>query len=357
MNPFIRLLSVSTILASVATIYAAQAPSEAPVAAVVESSLESAPGQIRQFALDGNNESFFASAGNPTTNDHFTMIFDKPIALKSISTLFGRPKGGDELDAGVLEISLDGKTFNEVAKIGLPQYPARADAKGQKVLAIRVRPTVDMNHPLAIRELTIESSPPVAVFKYPIEFIIDVGDAPEMKEWAEKVVRVCERNYAMINEELKSEGFKPRTVITMRLKSDYKGVAAAGGGRITGSVTYFKKNPNDVGAMVHETVHCVQDYRTRGNPGWLVEGIADYVRFFKYEPGKIGKMRADPHYNNSYRVTAAFLNYVTEKYDKELVRKLNHAMREGEYKEEIWRVLTKKSVQELDEEWRESMKK
>ncbi len=38
--------------------------------------------------------------------------------------------------------------------------------------------------------------------------------------------------------------------------------------------------------MVHETVHCVQRYRGRGNPGWLVEGVADYVRFFKYEPKK-----------------------------------------------------------------------
>ena len=36
--------------------------------------------------------------------------------------------------------------------------------------------------------------------------------------------------------------------------------------------------------MVHETVHCVQQYRTRNNAHWLVEGIADYIRFFKYEP-------------------------------------------------------------------------
>ena len=51
------------------------------------------------------------------------------------------------------------------------------------------------------------------------------------------------------------------------------------------------------------------------------------------------------------------MNFVAEKYDKELVRKLNKAMREGEYREEIWKVLTKKTVKELDEEWRESMKK
>ena len=40
--------------------------------------------------------------------------------------------------------------------------------------------------------------------------------------------------------------------------------------------------------MIHETCHVVQRYRGRGNPGWLVEGVADYVRFFVYEPGKAG---------------------------------------------------------------------
>src|SRR5205807_2638085 len=99
------------------------------------------------------------------------------------------------------------------------------------------------------------------VFKYPVEFAIDVRDAPEMKDWAEKTARVCERQYPMICEELRSDGFTPRTVITMTLRNDYNGVAATSGGRITGSVKYFKAHPDDVGAMVHETVHCVQSYR------------------------------------------------------------------------------------------------
>jgi hypothetical protein len=39
------------------------------------------------------------------------------------------------------------------------------------------------------------------------------------------------------------------------------------------------------------------------------------------------------------------------------VKKLNKAMREGEYKEEIWKTLTKKTVQELGEEWKASLAK
>jgi hypothetical protein len=347
-----RLFALLVPLLAVGALFATDPPKAAPVAATVETTLKTDTGKIRQFAFDGDLNSFFVSAQNLTAADHFTLVFDEPVAMRSIMVATGRPRQNDWLDAGVLEVSAEGKTFSTLAKF--MNGVARALPGGRMVRALRVRPTADLQHPLAIGEIVIDSEPQVAVFKNPIEFIVDVNDAPEMKDWAENAARVCERNYPMICEELKSDGFKPRTVITMRLKKDYRGVAAAGGGRITGSVKYFQEHPKDVGAMVHETVHCVQDYRTRNNPGWLVEGIADYLRFFKYEPGKLGKIRADARYNGSYRVTAAFLAFVTDKYDKELVRKLNKIMREGEYNADVWKAITGKTVQELDEEWHAS---
>jgi hypothetical protein len=333
----------------------AEAKQAAPtVAAVVETTLKTAPGQIRQFAFDGKPDTYFASANNPGKSDHFTLVFDVPVALKSVTVTTGKPKGGDALESGILEVSTDGQKFAELAKF--TNGVAGAKPGEQKVKAIRVKPTSNLQHPLVIREFVVDSEPRVAVFKYPVEFIVDVSDAPEMQEWADKVARICERNYTMINDELPSAGFKPRTVVYMTLKNRDKGVAEAGGGRITGTVKYFKTHPDDIGAMIHETVHIVQAYRT-GGPGWLVEGIADYVRFFKYEPGKIGKIAKDPHYNGSYRTSAAFLNFVSTQYDKELVRKVNKALREGEYRETIWTTLTKKTLKELDEDWRASMKK
>lgn len=329
---------------------------EPPVAATIETTLSTASGHVRQFAFDGDSDTYFASAQNAGAGDHFTLMFDKPVGMKSIEVRTGKPKGGDQLDAGTLEVSEDGKKFEPLVKFA--GGVARATPKGRKIQAIRIKPAADLEHTLAIREFTIESDPPVATFKYPVEFIVNVDDAPEMKAWAEKVARVCERQYAMINEELKSDGFKPPHLVTMTLKNSYDGVAATGGNHIVGSVKYFKAHPDDVGAMVHETVHVVQRYRFRNNPGWLVEGIADYVRFFKYEPGKLGRINPDrAHYNGSYRTTAAFLAYLTEKYDKEVVRRLNRAMREGDYKEVLFKELTKKTVQELDEEWRASLRR
>jgi hypothetical protein len=339
-------------------------PPKKPIAAVVESSLKTAGGNIRQFAFDGDPDTYFASDGNPGKDDHFTVRFDEPVAVKRIDLWTGRSKGEDFLGSGVIEVSADGKAFEQYATLSWSSTRAGTQtlifAQGKlppKVQAVRIKPG-ELDHPLVIREIKIDSDPPVTTFRYPVEFTVNVSDAPEMKEWADKTARVCERQYAMINDELKSDGYKPPTQVTMTLKKDYRGVAATGGSRITGSLKYFQDHPDDIGAMVHETVHVVQHYRARNNPGWLVEGVADYVRFFKYEPGKIGRINPDrARYDGSYRQTAAFLNYVTEKYDKDLIRKLNAAMRQGEYKDDLWKEVTKKTAKELDEEWRATLKK
>ena len=315
---------------STAVIYQLNAETDKPpVVATIETTLSTSSHQIRQFAFDGDVRTYFLSVQNPGATDHFTLVFDEPVLVKRITVTTGRPDGGDALETGRLESSIDGMTFTDRAHF--TRGHAIAIPGTVPIRAIRVRPTKPLAHPLAIREIQIESAPPIAVFRYPVEFIVDTADAPEMKEWAEKVARECERWYPMINDELQSDGYKPPTEVKLALKSSYDGVAAASDGEIVGSVRYFKTHPDDVGAMFHETTHIVQNYQHGDNPGWLVEGISDYLRFFKYEPGKLGTINAaNAHYNDAYRTSAAFLAFVSEKYDKELVKKLNaiHALRQ-----------------------------
>jgi Peptidase of plants and bacteria len=340
------------------TINAQASPDAKPLIASVESTLETSGKNIRQLAFDGDLETCFVSERNPGDSDHFTMVLEKPVTIRSIEVTTGKSDGTDKLEGGALELSADGQAFDQVAKFkdGLAKF----EPKDRLVRAIRIKPGTGAEpaHPLAIREIKLDSTEPVATFQYPIEFTIDVADAPEMKEWAEKVARLCERWYPRLNEELKSDGYKPATQISLSLKSSYNGVAQASGTRITGSVKFFKEHPDDLGAMIHETCHVIQRYRSRNNPGWLVEGVADYVRFFVFEPGKAGPVNPRrAHYNNSYRTTASFLAFVTDKYDKQLVLKLNKLMRDGNYKEEVFKDLTGKTVQELDEEWLASLRK
>ena len=88
-----------------------------------------------------------------------------------------------------------------------------------------------------------------------------------------------------------------------------------------------------------------------------MEGVSDYIRFFKYEPGRIG--RIDPvksHYDDGYRSSAAFLGYLAQKYDKEIVRKLNAAMRGGRYDDNLIHELTGRFIGALDDEWRATLR-
>ncbi len=331
----------------------ADPPKKATVA--IASSLATAGTNIRQYAFDGDENTAFVSAKNPVQGDTITVTFDPPVTVKSVSVSTGNAKGENILDSGTLEGSADGTKFESLAMLTVGTVKTEP---GKKLAAIRVKVDKDLGHPLVVREFTFDTDPPIAPYKYPIEFTVDTTDEPSLKEWGNKVALICEKEYPKINDFLKSDGFKPRTQVTLTMKSDYKGVAAVGSGRITGSVKYFKDKPTDVGAMVHETVHIVQSYRGRGNPGWLVEGLADYYRFFLYEPGTIGRLNVDTaKYNASYRVSARFLDYLTQKYDKEIVTKLNAAMREGKYKEELFETYTKKKLDVLGTEWKESLTK
>ena len=333
----------------------ADKPVQTPVAATIDTTLKTAADQIRQFAFDGNTDTFFASETEVRGADHFTLRFDELVSLKWFGVSTGRLDGTDRLTTGTLEISTDGLSFDSVAFFATGDASVKLD--GRKVRAIRINPKTNLQHPLVIREFKIKSEPPVELFRYPVEILVNVADAPEMKDWADNVARICERAYPLINDELKSDGFTPQQVITMTLKKDYNGVAATSGSHIVGSVKFFQDHPDDVGAMVHETAHVVQQYRSRDNPGWLVEGVADYVRFFKFEPGKLGRIDPDrSHYNGSYRVTAAFLAYLVEKHDPQIVLKLNKVMRDGKYTEAIFEQLTGKTLRELDDDWRKTLK-
>ena len=279
-----------------------------------------------------------------------------PLPSRNEPVLTGRINGNDALETGTLEVSADGKTFESAGTF--EKGECTADLKGRSLKALRLKTSDDMKHPLAVREFTIVSDPPVAIFAHPVEVFTDSKDAPEMKEWVDKVARVCERQYQMICEELKSDGFLPKRVVTMTMKGDYKGVAYTSGSNIVGAVAYFKNHEQDVGAMVHEMVHVGQQYHSRSNPGWLVEGLADYIRNYKYEAKKPRPLPPErAKFDGSYQITARFLAFLCDKYDPGIVKKLNAIMREGKYTPDTFKNLTKKTAEELGAEWKESLTK
>jgi hypothetical protein len=198
---------------------------------------------------------------------------------------------------------------------------------------------------------------------------IDATAAPDLKDWAfTELAPVATNWYPKLVALFPSEGFQAPTNLTIQFKEGMGGVPAyAAGARISCNTEWFRKNLKGEarGSVVHEMMHVVQQYglARRNNPnairtpGWLVEGIPDYVRWFLYEPqtrgAEISKGRLDrAKYDASYRVTGNFLNWVTQSYSSNIVQTLNTAARQGKYSEEIWKANTGKTVQELGDEWK-----
>jgi hypothetical protein len=206
--------------------------------------------------------------------------------------------------------------------------------------------------------------------KYEITF--DTSRAADLTEWAtNKLAPVLLEWYPKIVAYLPSEGFEAPERFTVVVRPG-RGVADTSGTRVNVYTAWVKREMNGqaIGSVVHECVHVVQQYgyarrhnpHPAENPGYLVEGVADYYRFFKYEPQTKGaeirkRSLATANYDRSYRVTANFLNWVSEKYDKDLVPQLNAAMREGNYSTNLWTKATGKTVQELNAEWKDDLKK
>jgi hypothetical protein len=135
----------------------------------------------------------------------------------------------------------------------------------------------------------------------------------------------------------------------------YDGVAATSGDVIVFNPAWFRTHPGDIDVVTHEAMHVVQDYPNDSGPGWITEGIADYVRHLFGVDNAGAKWSLTPfnpkqHYTNSYRITARFFVWIEKNKNKDFVKKLDAAMRGKKYTDEIWKKLTGSN---LDELWKE----
>jgi hypothetical protein len=202
------------------------------------------------------------------------------------------------------------------------------------------------------------------------QFQIDLTEAPDLKEWSETdLVPVIQGWYPKIVEMLPSEGFQAATTVKLRYRNDMPAAipASASGSNVNLNAPWFRNHLKDEakGCVIHELVHVVQDYwqMRRGNPkaaptpSWFVEGLADYIRWFLYEPDSRGaqlspKRLAEARHDAGYRVSAHFIDWAVRTHDKDLVGKLNAAARAGKYDDSLWEIHTRKRLSDLADEWR-----
>ncbi|MBK1882365.1 hypothetical protein JIN85_08065 [Luteolibacter pohnpeiensis] len=208
-------------------------------------------------------------------------------------------------------------------------------------------------------------------------FTVDATLAPDLLNWSEKVLMpVVKEWYPKLVDLLPSKGYTASHDITMVYKPDanvMKGTPAwAAGSELSLNADWFRGQleGEGCGCVIHELVHVVQDYgrarQTNPNPsptpGWVTEGTPDYIRFYIYEPKTNGAAlspdRAESvKYDGMYRISANFFNYVFSKYGTDLLQKLNTAAREGKYDDDLWLKWTEHSLDQLNDEWKKSIKR
>ncbi len=198
------------------------------------------------------------------------------------------------------------------------------------------------------------------------EITVDVTAVPALHVWATRtLLPVLLDWYPKIVTLLPSEDFTAPTSVHVTFENPGRGVAATSGTNITCASEWFFANLDGeaVGAVVHELVHVVQQYgQRRGErvlpaPGWLTEGIADYVRWFLYEPDSHGADHIDPsaaRLTAGYRVTANFLHWLTASH-ADAVPALNRALRAGTYNDQFCRQQFGSTLSELGRQWQREL--
>ena len=207
-------------------------------------------------------------------------------------------------------------------------------------------------------------------------YILDSSESPDLHEWAKvHLMPVMEDWYPKIIEMIPVEGYTPPDTInfTMKLATTLPGHAQgvpafASGNNVTLNANFMRDQQGGeaVGCAIHEIVHVVQfgspGGSTRGQrpPTWVTEGVADYIRWFLFEPQAKGaeitrRNFASANYDSSYRVTANFFDYVIKNHEKDLMKKLNLSTHKG-YAADLWKEWTGKSAEELNEAWKSENK-
>jgi hypothetical protein len=324
--------------------------------ALIYSTMPSTAAHSPQMAMDGDDGTYFKSVYNMDDGDDFLVLLSHPIPVQSLKITTGTADGDDVLADGFVETSSDGVHFSRAAAFGSDGI-ASALLHNAPVEAVKIRVGREGVPSLVIREISLQSTTKIThVQMGPGRGFYDISQAPDLAVWAAKAEAQMEAFWPDTAALLYTRDFiTPNMVnVVYRTGPGVTDVAATGGGVMTVNSKWCRAHPEDTGLTVHETAHVIQAMPAY-NPVWLIEGTADYIRWVRFEPQNF-TYRITPGkstYHDAYRTTAAFLGWCELHYDSRLVTKLNQAVREGNYNNDMFLKYCGKDVDTL---WSEFLK-
>lgn len=182
---------------------------------------------------------------------------------------------------------------------------------------------------------------------------VDTSKAPECAAFAAKSEALVKEWYPRINDLLFGKDHALPYPIVRLIFEPMKGVAHTMKADLHISAEWVtQKAPNDYGMVIHELTHVVQDYRAKGE-FWVTEGIADYIRYFQFEPGAktFRPIPEKSRYQQGYGTSAAFLAWLEKEKCPGIVRKLNAASHDGQYRLELFQQLCGADLETLWQEY------
>ena len=201
--------------------------------------------------------------------------------------------------------------------------------------------------PLAALRLPLN---PVAVAVPEVKLAFEGAPSDEARAWADEAAKLVREWWPQVARLLATEQFVPPASLTLRFKPVEKVPGFRTSEGITVNTGWITKHPDDFGMIIHEMTHAIQDYHgVPKDSGWLVEGIADYIRYWHYEP-ELPRRRFDPakaNWRDGYSTTGAFLAWLVAKHDRRTVRRLDAALRAGKYSDAIFEEITGKALDSL----------
>ena len=179
---------------------------------------------------------------------------------------------------------------------------------------------------------------------------LKVSQVPQLENWGFHAKELIKLWSPRISRILDIEDYPHNIDLTIQ-KSD-EGIAFADSNAITVSSHWIEKYPEDIGLIVHEAVHVVQLY-PKFEPGWITEGIADYIRWHLYEKKPLDWFPVgedEKGYEAAYRITGGFFLWITLHKNADFMKILNTSMKNIEYEDTIFFLYT---GNDLDGLWKE----
>lgn len=249
--------------------------------------------------------------------------------------------------------------FRNGVKIGeaVPRSPSLAYINGTRYIDGSVSAGANYNYQVQTMNTAGQVSTLSAVVSVAVPtasqsaptVIKDTSAAPDLANWLNsEVIPEVVVWYPKLAHKLSYPNYQAPQQITFNFSTDANTVAYAADDVITLGAAWFRAHPDDAGAAIHEAVHVLQGYTQNPPPGWVVEGIADWARYYLYQDQIVSPPGAGANYTDGYRTSAYFLQWIQTRYGKpDFVRMVNIAAHNGTYSDAIFIQQTGKTIDQL----------